>query len=137
MRLARRLPRFRLPTVVGPGSSPTIRKELLVDELDQVVAGQRVIVIEGAVLLLGGSPFTPAILALDDVGVRLSREFSLLLPVILQVVEGFEEQHPGGLLGIVEFRRAAGLLPENVVDILEGLFEHSRPDLNGNSVATQ
>jgi hypothetical protein len=28
------------------------------------------------------------------------------------------------LLGVVEFTRAAGILPEDVVDIFEGLFEH-------------
>jgi hypothetical protein len=30
------------------------------------------------------------------------------------------------LLGVVELARAAGVLPEDVVDILEGLLEHGR-----------
>ena len=41
-----------------------------------------------------------------------------------QIVEIFEEQQPGGLLGIVEFRRAAGFFPKHIVDVLEDLFEH-------------
>ena len=46
-------------------------------------------------------------------------------PVLLQRVEVFQEEEPGGLLGVVELRGAARLFPENVVDILEGLFKHS------------
>ena len=44
--------------------------------------------------------------------------------VLLQPVEVFQEQQPGGLLGVVEFGGAAGLFPEDVVDVFEGLFKH-------------
>jgi hypothetical protein len=42
----------------------------------------------------------------------------------LPAIEVFQEEEPRGLLGIVQLGRAAGLFPENVVDVLEGLFEH-------------
>ncbi len=62
----------------------------------------------------------------------LSRMKAVFLPVqrgldrlvLLQAVEVFQEQEPGGLLGVVELGRAAGLFPEDVVDVLEGLFKH-------------
>ena len=44
--------------------------------------------------------------------------------VLLQPVEVFQEQQPGGLLGVVQFGGAAGLFPEDVVDVFEGLFKH-------------
>ena len=43
---------------------------------------------------------------------------------LLEVVEVLQEQQPRGLLGIVELRGATRLFPEDVVDVLEGLFEH-------------
>ena len=46
--------------------------------------------------------------------------------VLLQAVEVFQEQEPGGLLGVVEFGGATGFFPEDVVDIFEGLFKHER-----------
>ena len=39
-------------------------------------------------------------------------------------VEVFQEEEPGGLLGVIEFAGAAGVFPEDVVDVFEGLFEH-------------
>jgi hypothetical protein len=44
---------------------------------------------------------------------------------VFQAFEVFEEEKPGGLLGVVELGGAASLLAEDVVNILEGLFEHS------------
>ena len=44
--------------------------------------------------------------------------------VLFEAVEVFEEEEPGGLLGVVEFGGAAGFFPEDVVDVFEGLFEH-------------
>ena len=45
-------------------------------------------------------------------------------PVLLQAVKVFQEQQPGCLLGVIQFGRASRLFPEDVVDILESLFEH-------------
>ena len=44
--------------------------------------------------------------------------------VLLQGVEVFQEEQPGGLLGVVQFAGAVGVFPEDVVDVFEGLFEH-------------
>ena len=43
-----------------------------------------------------------------------------LLP--FQSVGAFQKEQPDRLLGVVEFRGASGLFPENVGDIFEGLF---------------
>lgn len=44
-------------------------------------------------------------------------------PAWMKVVEVFQEQQPGDLLGVVELTAAAGLFPEDVIKVLEGLFE--------------
>ena len=44
--------------------------------------------------------------------------------VVLQGVELFQEEQPGGLLGVVQLAGAAGVFPEDVVDVFEGLFKH-------------
>ena len=105
-----------------------VGEQLLVDEVAQVVAGQRLVVVELAVLALGRGPAFPAIRLLEDVGVFLPVQRGLVGPVLLQPVEVFQEQQPRGLLGVVQFGRAAGLFPEDVVDILEGLFKHLSPN---------
>ena len=43
---------------------------------------------------------------------------------MFDVVEAFQKQQPRGLLGVVELGGAAGLFPENIVDIFKCLFEH-------------
>ena len=67
----------------------------------------------------------------DDVGVFLARKLGLLLVGPLKVVEVLEKQNPRRLLGVVQLRGAAGLFPQNVVDILEGLLEHDRQSSRG------
>jgi len=62
-------------------------------------------------------------------------QLGLQFPLALQIVEIFEEQQPRGLLGVIEFGGAAGLFPEHVVDILEGLFEHAPVRIGKSSVA--
>jgi hypothetical protein len=39
--------------------------------------------------------------------------------IFFETVEVFQKQQPGGLLGIIQLAGASGILPENVVDILE------------------
>ena len=101
-----------------------VGEELAVDEVAQVVAGQGLVVVDLAVFVLGGGPGFPAVGLVEDEGVFLPFEGGFVGLVLLQPVEVFQEQEPGGLLGVVEFGRAAGFFPENVVDVLEGLFEH-------------
>ena len=97
---------------------------MLIDEVAQVVAGQGLVVVDLAVLVLRRGPAFPAIRLVEDVGVLLPVQRGLVGLVLLQPVEVFQEQQPGGLLGVVELGGAAGLFPEDVVDVLEGLFEH-------------
>jgi hypothetical protein len=49
--------------------------------------------------------------------------------VLLQSVQVFQEQQPGGLFGVVEFGGATSLFPKDVVDVFEGLFEHRGMEL--------
>ena len=49
-----------------------------------------------------------------------------------EAVEVFQEQQPGGLLGVVEFGGAAGFFAEDVVDVFEGLFKHGGKALKVN-----
>ncbi len=42
---------------------------------------------------------------------------------MLQGVEVFQEEQPGGLLGVVELTGEPSILPKDVVDVFEGLFE--------------
>jgi hypothetical protein len=42
----------------------------------------------------------------------------------LKIVEVFQEEQPGRLLGVIELGSAPGFFPKNVVDISESLFEH-------------
>jgi hypothetical protein len=47
--------------------------------------------------------------------------------VMFQIVKVLEEEGPGGLLGVIEFGGAAGLFPEDVIDVFECLLEHRNP----------
>ena len=46
---------------------------------------------------------------------------------LLPVIAVFAEQHPGGLLGVIQLGGTACLFPEDIIDIFEGLFEHLFP----------
>jgi hypothetical protein len=58
-----------------------VGEQLFVDVVDQVVAGEGVVVVEAAVGFLGGSPDGPAVLGINDVGVLLAFEFGFLFAV--------------------------------------------------------
>jgi hypothetical protein len=66
----------------------------------------------------------------DDRRVRATGKLRLDCAFTFQVVEIFEEEQPTGLLNVVELGCAARLLPKNVVDIPECLFEHATPWLS-------
>ncbi len=103
-----------------------VGEELLIDEVAEVVAGHRLVVVELAVLALRRGPALPAVGLVEDEGVFLALERGFVGLVLLQAVEVFQEEEPGGLLGVVELGGAAGLFPEDVVDVFEGLFEHEK-----------
>lgn len=108
----------------GLGLEPVqVGEELGVDELDEVVAGHRTVVVDFAILFRR-SPRFPLIRSIEDGAIfpPIERGFGGL--IVLQGVEIFQKEQPGRLLGVVEFTRAASVLPEDVVDVFEGLFEH-------------
>ena len=113
---------------VGPRGfqfeSMQVRKEFLIDEIPQIVAGHRGVVVELTVLPLRRGPRLPAIRLVEDVCVLLSVERRLGRFVLLKTVKVFEKEQPRRLLGVIELGRASGLFPENVINILEGLFKH-------------
>jgi hypothetical protein len=116
---------------VGAGSAffelLEVREELLVDEVAEVVAGEGVVVVELAGLVLRRGPGFPALRLFEDVGVFLALKLCLGGAVLFEAVEVFQEEEPGCLLGVVELGRATGFLAESVVDVSEGLLEHGFP----------
>lgn len=99
-------------------------KELAVDERDEVVAGEGGVGINLAVLALRRRPRFPAVRFIEGVGVALTVEGGFGGLVVFEGVEVFQEEQPRGLLSVIEFAGAAGVLPEDVVDVFKGLFEH-------------
>ena len=100
-----------------------VREESPVDEIDEVVARQRPVVVERPILPLGRRPGLPTVGLVDDVDVVLALQRRLGGPVRLKVVKILQEQQPRSLLGVVEFRRAPRLFPEHIVDVLECLLK--------------
>ena len=101
-----------------------VGEELLVDEGEEIVANLGGVVVDLAVLALGRGPRLPAVGSVEDVGVFFAVECGFGGLIAFEGVEVFQEEQPRGLLGVVEFAGATGVLPEDVVDIFEGLFEH-------------
>jgi len=101
-----------------------VRKELGVDEVAQVVAGHRVVVVGLAGCGLWRGPTFPTVGRIEDEAVLLAFERSFGGLVLLHRVEVFEEEQPRALLGVVQFAGAARVLMQDVVDVFEGLFEH-------------
>jgi len=101
-----------------------VGEELPTDEVAQVIAGQGLVVVQLAVLALGRGPGFPAVQFVEDVRVSLAVQCGLIGAVLLEPIEVFQEQQPGRLLRVVQFGRAARFFPQDIVDILEGLFEH-------------
>ena len=101
-----------------------VGEELSVDEITQVVAGLGFVVVDLAVFVLRGGPAFPAVGLVEDEAVFLAVELGFVGFILFEAVEIFQKKKPGSLFGVVEFARTTGLFPENVVDILEGLFKH-------------
>jgi hypothetical protein len=81
-------------------------------------------VVDLAILALGRGPAFPTVVFIEDEGVLLPVQPGLHRFLLFHLIEVFEEEEPRGLLGVIQFSRATGLFPENVVYISEGLFKH-------------
>jgi len=101
-----------------------VRKEFEADEVAEVVAGLGAVMVDFAVFGFRGRPGVPAAGLVEDEGVFLAFEGGFVGFVMFEGIEVFEEEEPGGLLGVIEFGGAAGFFAEDVVDVFEGLFEH-------------
>src|SRR5579871_6621661 len=75
--------------------------------------------------IFGRGPAFPAIGLVEQVGVFFAVQLGLGGAVLFQAVEVFQKQQPGSLLGVIQLGGAAGLFPEYVVDVFEGLLEHA------------
>jgi len=53
------------------------------------------------------------------VGIFLALQFGLGALVLLQIVEVFQKQQPGGLLSVMKLSGTTGLFPEDVIDVLK------------------
>ena len=84
-----------------------VRKQLAVDELDQIGPGQRAVVVEFPVILLRRRPRRPAKPRLDDERIPLPDQLGLLRPLVLQIVQVLQKQHPRRLLRVIQLRRTA------------------------------
>ena len=94
------------------------------DEVSEVVASERFVVVNLAALGFRGRQFRPAEGGIEDVGVSSPLKFGLSCFIVFECIEVFQEQEPRTLLGVIQFAGASGILVEDVVDVFEGLFEH-------------
>jgi len=106
-----------------------IRKELPVHKVTQVISRHRFVVVALAVLTPRRGPRTPAIGTVGNASVLPALQRGLAALVLLKVVEVFQEQQPGSLLGVVKLGRAAGFLPKDVINISKSLFGHKHLSL--------
>ncbi|HEY6990067.1 MAG TPA: hypothetical protein VH369_16855 [Bryobacteraceae bacterium] len=90
----------------------------MIDEVAKIVAGFGLVVVYFAVLAFRRGPGFPAVGRVEDVGVLFAVQRGFVGFVLLEAVQVFQEEEPGGLFGVVELGGAAGLFPEDVVDVL-------------------
>lgn len=101
-----------------------VGEKLAVDEIDEVFARLRAVAIEVAVFVLRSGPGFPPVWLFEDVGVLAALDSSGGFAFFFESIQILEEKNPGGLLGVVEFGRAAGLFTQYIVYISEDLLEH-------------
>ena len=66
----------------------------------------------------------PLVRRIEDRRVVPILQLSDIRPLNLQIIEILEEQHPGGLLGVVQLGGGALFGAKSFVDVVEGVFEH-------------
>ena len=77
------------------------------------------------IAILWCSPTVPSELLVEDWGLTAPLQQGHRRSVFLKPIEVFEEQQPGGLLGVVELGAAASFFAEAVVDGAESLLERA------------
>ena len=108
-----------------------VGEQFLIDEGEQVVAAQGGVVVDLPVFAPGRCPAFPPVWLVEDVAVFLAVQLGFGAFVAFKGVQVFQEQQPRGLFSVVEFTGAAGVFPEDVVDVLEGLFKHGGVSVRG------
>ena len=101
-----------------------VREQLVVHEVREVVAGERLGVVRFAILGLRGGPGVPTEHLFDNPFVGFALEFGFFFALGFEVVQVLEEQDPRGLLHVIQFVAASTLFPEDVVDIVKSLLKH-------------
>ena len=79
----------------GPlGEAVQIGKQLLVDEIAQVITGLGLVVVELAITSFGCGPGFPSIGLVKNVGIFLPAQGGFVSAVLLKTVEIFQKQQP-------------------------------------------
>ena len=103
-------------------------EELSVHEVPEIIAGGGLVVVEITVFSLGRGPNSQLIRLVEDVGVSFAFQRVFAAFVLLKIVQVFQEEQPGNLLGVIEFRRASSFFPKDILNVFKGLFEHGHPE---------
>ena len=101
-----------------------VREQLVVHEVREVIAGERLGVVGFAILCFRGGPGVPTELLFDNPFVGLALEFGFFFALGFEVVQVLEEQDPRSLLHVIQFVAATTLFPEDVIDIVKSLLKH-------------
>lgn len=102
---------------------PQIGEELVVDELDEVVAHQRVGYVVVSLGIERDCPVVPAVPRGDNGCIEFVLQLGSDLSGLLEIVEVLEEEDPRGLLDVIQFARAPLVGAQAVVEVFDGLFE--------------
>jgi hypothetical protein len=77
-----------------------VRKELQVYEISEIVASQRLVVVNLAVFALGRCPAFPLVGLFEKRSIFLADQSGLGCPLLLKVLKVFQEQQPKGLKAV-------------------------------------
>ena len=98
------------------------RKEFVVYEIHQIIAGHGIDYIYLAFVGLGSSPRAPPVKTGNEPLVFLSVRLCVHLTSGLQVVKIFKEEQPRGLFDIVQFITTTRFVAEDSINGIEGRF---------------
>ncbi len=99
-------------------------KELSIHKVTKVIPGHGLVMVQLPVGILRRGPGGPSIGFTQKVFVSPAFKDGDGCFVLLDPVQVFQEEEPGGLLRIIQFGTASTFLVEDVIDVFEGEFEH-------------